>query len=107
MSAISGTHWLLMSVGSSFYLNMLMEGRPRPPQNLRVRHLHHESPHNNHNPSSGNADAPITDNEGSDHDDSPPAENEGMNAHSPSKAKSMENHPQTREVWFAGTHSDM
>ena len=98
MSAISGTHWLLMSVGSSFYLNMLMEGRPRPPQNLRVRH-HHESPHNNHNPSSGDADAPITDS-GSDYDDRPPAD-------SPSMAKSMENHPQTREVWFAGTHSDM
>jgi hypothetical protein len=80
---------------------------PTKSEDKKPSPINHESPHNNHNPSSEDADAPITNDEASDRDDRPPADDEGVNAHSPSRVKSMKNHPHTREVWFAGTHSDM
>jgi len=61
--------------------------------------------HNDHNPPAGDANGPISNNELSD--DRPPVDNKAMDSNSSARIKSMENRPQTKEVWFAGTHSHM
>ena len=79
--------------------------RPTKHGDKKVSLINHESPHNDHNPFSADADGPVVNDEPSD--DKPTVDNEAMDPHSSSRIKSMENHPQTIEVWFAGTHSDM
>jgi len=63
------------------------------------------SPHTANNPLSGNTDDPIANNELAD--DRPLIDNDAVYDRSQPRIKSMENRPQTIEVWFAGTHSDM
>jgi len=54
---------------------------------------------------SGNTDDPIA-NKGPS-DDGPPVDNDAIHDRSQSRIKLLETRPHTREVWFAGTHSDM
>ena len=79
---------------------------PTKPEDKKGSPINHAPPHNDHNPSSGDADGPIYNKELSD-DRPPPVDNEAMDPHSSARIKSMEDHPQTKEVWFAGTHSDV
>jgi len=78
---------------------------PEKPEDKIFSSVNPQSTHSDENPSTRDTDGPITKNELSD--DRPPVDNEAISAHSPSRIKSMENRPQTIEVWFAGTHSDM
>ena len=79
---------------------------PTISEDKRPSPIDHESPHDDHKgPSSADADDPIANNEPSD--DKPPIDNEDLHPRSYAGVKSMANRPQTIEVWFAGTHSDM
>jgi len=75
------------------------------PQDKKTSHINNESLRNDHNPTSGYVDGPIANNEPLDA--KPRIDNEAMDLRSSAKIKSMERCPQTVEVWFAGTHSDM
>jgi len=60
---------------------------------------------NDYNPSSGDADGPISNDKLSE--DRPPIDNDAIDPHSSAGINLPENRPQVKEVWFAGTHSDM
>jgi hypothetical protein len=78
---------------------------PRGAKAEGTKNVNHEPPHKDNNPLSGNTDDPIANNEPLE--DRPPVENEAVRDRSQARIKSAENRPQTVEVWFAGTHSDM
>jgi len=65
----------------------------------------HKPLHKDNSPPSRNTDDPMADDEPSD--DRTLIENEALHDRSQARMKSKENCPQTIEVWFAGTHSDM
>ena len=79
--------------------------RSTQPADKKASPINYESLRNDHNPTSGYADGPIANNEPSDA--KPRIDNVAKDPRSPAKIKSMEHRPQTIEVWFAGTHSDM
>jgi hypothetical protein len=78
---------------------------PEKPEDKKTSSVNPQSPHDDENTSTRDMDGPISKNELSD--DRPPVENEAISANLPSRIKSIENRPQTIEVWFPGTHSDM
>jgi hypothetical protein len=106
MFAISAMHLLLMSGESSFCLNMLTEGQPRRLQNLR-RKVHRLTTHLHTmattHPLGTLMDQSLTTKLS---EDKPPID-EAIDPHSSAGIKLTENRPQIKEVWFAGTHSDM
>jgi len=79
-------------------------GSATKPEDKKVSPANHESTHNDNTPFTGSKD----DSSIKEHsDDRPPADNDAVHDRLQSGIKSTENCPRTREVWFAGTHSDM
>ena len=80
-------------------------GSATKPKDKKVSLVNQESTHNDNTPFIGSKDdlsivkEPL--------DERPPADNHAVHDQLQSRIKSTENRPRTREVWFAGTHSDM
>jgi len=85
-------------------------GRTKLPQKLEKRRASpgdHESPGNEKNPSTADAEVYGRITKSKPSGDGPPIGNEALDAHLSFRINSIEKRPHTVEVLFAGTHSDM
>jgi hypothetical protein len=85
-------------------------GSTKPPPKLEKEKASpgdHESGSNDRNTFTRDADVHDITTRSKPSDDEPPIDDEALDVRSSAGIKSIENHPQTIEVWFAGTHSDM
>jgi hypothetical protein len=84
--------------GGTFNPSVKAEGEDVSP-------VYQKPPHKDNNGTTGNVDDPTLSNEPSD--DLPRIDDEAVDDRLQARMKPAGKRPHTKEVWFAGTHSDM